>query len=61
MFDKNIITFNPGWGTGEDHHEEFADIRQIQRSLKGSDPILTTEADESTTGPACLTLIDQNY
>jgi len=46
MFDKNILTFNP------------ADARAIQKSLKAQGVTLVLEADESTTGPAHLTLLD---
>ncbi len=58
MFDKNIMTFNPGWVKGYDHPEKFMDIREIQRRLKRAGLKLKTEVDESTNGPASLTLID---
>ena len=58
MFDHNLLTFNPGWNARAERLEEFADVRDIQRSLKDQGLDLTAEADESTTGPASLTLID---
>jgi lactoylglutathione lyase len=58
MFERNIITFNPGWANRGEHPEEFTDIREIQRQLKKSGLQLMTEADEATTGPGSLTLID---
>lgn len=58
MFERNMLTFNPGWNSQAKPLKEFEDIRQIQRSLKASGLALTSEADESTTGPASLTLID---
>jgi lactoylglutathione lyase len=58
MFQRNGLTFNPGWNSQAQPLKEFADIREIQRSLKDSGLVLTSEADESTTGPASLTLID---
>ena len=58
MFERNMLTFNPGWNSQAKPLKEFEDIREIQRSLKASGLALTSEADESTTGPASLTLID---
>ena len=58
MFERNMLTFNPGWNSQAQPLKEFEDIRKIQRSLKASGLALTAEADESTTGPASLTLID---
>lgn len=58
MFERNSLTFNPGWTSQAEPLKEFEDVRDIQRSLKASGLTLTTEADESTTGPASLTLVD---
>ena len=58
MFERNLLTFNPGWNTAGETLTEFVDVREIQRRLKQSGVALTTEADESTSGPASLTLID---
>ena len=58
MFERNMLTFNPGWNSQAEPLKEFEDIREIQRSLKAGGLALTSEADESTAGPASLTLID---
>lgn len=58
MFQGNILTFNPGWDENAANLDSFDDIREIQRRLKGSGLTLTSEADESTEGPASLTLTD---
>ena len=58
MFEKNIMTFNPGWSSDGDHPEEFTDVRELQRTLKERGVVLTTEADESTTGPASIVFED---
>lgn len=59
MFERNVLTFNPGWNSqAEPLKEKFTDVREIQRQLRANGLILTTEADESTTGPASLTLVD---
>jgi hypothetical protein len=58
MFDKNILTFNPGWDRSCATLPDFDDVREIQRTLTKRGLKLTTKADESTTGPASLTLVD---
>ena len=58
MFKGNIITFNPGWDENAKNMTEFTDIREIQRYLKSKGVKLTTEADESTKGPASIVLSD---
>lgn len=58
MFEKNIMTFNPGWDQVGGELENFTDVREIQRELKKLGLTLDTEADESTSGPASLVLTD---
>jgi len=58
MFEKNILTFNPGWTTDQETLEEFQDVRELQRMLKQRGLTLSTEADESSKGPASFTLVD---
>jgi catechol 2,3-dioxygenase-like lactoylglutathione lyase family enzyme len=58
MFDHNTLTFNPGWTAECEALPEFTDVREIQKNLKFSGLALATEADESTTGPASLMLMD---
>ena len=58
MFEKNILTFNPGWDNNAQTLDRFTDVRELQRSLKASGVALETEADESTTGPASFTVVD---
>jgi catechol 2,3-dioxygenase-like lactoylglutathione lyase family enzyme len=58
MFDKHLLTFNPGWDRTAQTLPDFDDVREIQRRLKAAGIALTSEADESSTGPASLTLID---
>ena len=54
MFDKNILTFNPGWDSNARKLAAFTDVRELQRQLKSQGVPLVSEADESTTGPASL-------
>jgi lactoylglutathione lyase len=58
MFDKNILTFNPGWDQNAQPLSDFEDVRQIQRELKAKGIALASEADESTSGPASFMLTD---
>ncbi|MBP8240672.1 MAG: VOC family protein [Saprospiraceae bacterium] len=58
MFEDNLLTFNPGWDENAQNVEPFDDVRDIQRYLKSQGIALVTEADESTSGPAYITLID---
>lgn len=58
MFDTNILTFNPGWDSSANNLDDFTDVREIQKQLKASGITLTSEADESTSGPASATLVD---
>ena len=58
MFEGNILTFNPGWDENGQNIENFEDIREIQKQLKGKNIKLLTEADENTSGPASLMLND---
>jgi len=58
MFDKNILTFNPGWDSNAQKLGSFTDIRELQRQLKAQGVQLVSEADESTTGPASFMAVD---
>jgi lactoylglutathione lyase len=58
MFDKNMLTFNPGWDQNTQTLAAFTDVRELQRQLKKQGVDLMSEADESTTGPASFMLID---
>lgn len=58
MFDKNILTFNPGWDSNAQKLDSFTDIRDLQRRLKASGVGMITEADESSTGPASFMIAD---
>ena len=58
MLERNILTFNPGWDELAQPVEEFADVREHQRRLKAKGLTLTSEADESGTGPGSVMLLD---
>lgn len=58
MFEKNILTFNPGWDGNAQPLADFTDIRDLQRQLKDRGVTLLTEADDGSTGPASFMVAD---
>ncbi|HET6278585.1 MAG TPA: VOC family protein [Candidatus Polarisedimenticolia bacterium] len=58
MFEKNILTFNPGWDGNAQKLATFTDVRDLQRQLKSHGVQLQQQADESTTGPASFVAVD---
>lgn len=58
MFEKNTLTFNPGWDGDAQNLSAFTDVRDLQRQLKAQGVTLQLEADENTTGPASFFAID---
>jgi len=58
MFEKNILTFNPGWNSDAQQLKEFTDVRELQRQLKAQGLRMIVEADERSTGPASFMVAD---
>lgn len=58
MFERNILTFNPGWDSNAQKLSAFTDVRELQRRLKEQGVQLEQEADEGTTGPASFIAVD---
>jgi len=58
MFERNMLTFNPGWDAQAQAVEAFTDVREHQRRLKAQGLTPTSEADESSSGPASVVLVD---
>ena len=58
MFDKTILTFNPGWDQNAETLDTFTDVRDIQKNLKRQNIKLEREADETSEGPASLVVTD---
>ena len=58
MFEKNIMTFNPGWDQNANALDSFTDVREIQRELKAQGISIENEADEKTTGSASFIIVD---
>ena len=58
MFEKNMLTFNPGWDQNAEEVNSFTDVRELQRQLKSQGVQPMSEADETTTGPASFMVVD---
>jgi len=58
MFERNMLTFNPGWDSNAGPLPTFTDVRKLQRRLKAQGVQFVSEADESTTGPASFLVVD---
>ena len=58
MFEKNMLTFNPGWTSDAQPLESFTDVRDIQKQVKADGIDCVTEADETTSGPASFMILD---
>jgi catechol 2,3-dioxygenase-like lactoylglutathione lyase family enzyme len=58
MFEKNMLTFNPGWDQDAQELDTFTDVRELQQQFKSQGIEFLTEADQSTTGPAHFLIVD---
>ena len=58
MFERNILTFNPGWNAKAETLEAFTDVRELQKRLLEAGLELQVKADEESTGPASFVLSD---
>ena len=58
MFPKNTLTFNPGWDGNKNTLADFEDVRELQKTMKARGLTPNPAADETTTGPAYLMLMD---
>ncbi|MBX7117925.1 MAG: VOC family protein [Gemmatimonadaceae bacterium] len=58
MFEKNILTFNPGWDQSAKELPSFTDVRVLQQQLKAAGVAFAVQADESTSGPAHFIITD---
>ncbi len=58
MFEKNMLTFNPGWNSENGALDSYTDVRDLQKTLKEKGIDLITEADEASTGPGSCMIMD---
>lgn len=58
VFERNVLTFNPGWDRAGNTLPDFDDVRDIQKALRAAGIELISEADEASSGPASLVVAD---
>lgn len=58
MFERNTLTFNPGWDRDSRELDTYTDIRELQRHLKEQGVELISEVDESSSGAASFALVN---
>ncbi len=58
MFERNMLTFNPGWDADCKTLPDFTDVRELQRRLRAQGIEPQTPADEAGSGPASFIVID---
>jgi catechol 2,3-dioxygenase-like lactoylglutathione lyase family enzyme len=58
MFEKNMLTFNPGWDQSAQNVDAFTDVRDLQRQLAAKGVTFQQQADENSTGPASFVVTD---
>ena len=58
MFEKNMLTFNPGWDQNKQEVDPFTDVRELQRELLANGVEIAPQADPNTQGPAYFMTVD---
>ena len=58
IFERNTLTFNPGWDQGGNELDTFSDVRELQQELSRRGVTIVSEADKTTTGPASFMVVD---
>jgi len=58
MFDKNILTFNPGWDQECNTLKEFTNVRDLYKTLKENDVHTEQESLEGKNGPGSFVVVD---
>lgn len=58
MFEKNILTFNPGWNNEAEEVNPFEDVRVLQEEFRDKGVPFITEVEANTEGPGYFTIED---
>lgn len=58
MFERNTLTFNPGWDRSGNTLPDYDDVRDIQKALEAKGITLLVAADQASSGPASLMVMD---
>ena len=58
LFEKNILTFNPGWDGPHAPSDSFTDVRELAEKLEAAGLEIQQKALDSESGPGSLVLVD---
>ena len=59
MFERPMLTFNPGWANDTSELDDFTDVRGLRDALAGSGVAIEQDTtQESSDGPASFVVID---
>jgi catechol 2,3-dioxygenase-like lactoylglutathione lyase family enzyme len=58
LFERNMLTFNPGWDAHGKKLPAFTDVRELQREVQRAGLKPAPLADEASSGPAHFMLVD---
>lgn len=58
MFDKNILTFNPGWDQDASPLDSFTDVRELHKQLKAKGLEILHPSLDSDSGPGSFSVMD---
>ena len=58
LFERNILTFNPGLAQDTSRVEDFTDVRDIRAALVAEGVEMATDTDPDATGPASVVITD---
>lgn len=58
MFEKNILTFNPGWNNNAEEVNPFTDVRVLQEELREKGIHFIEEVKGATEGPGHFMIKD---
>lgn len=58
MFDRNILTFNPGWNQQGEEADTYTDVRVLQETLRNAGVYILSEVSTGSSGPGCFLVED---
>ncbi|WP_298439395.1 VOC family protein [uncultured Ferrimonas sp.] len=58
MFERNCLTFNPGWDQHAQAIDPFTDVRQLQRQAEQQGLVIQHRSGDSNRGPGSFSLLD---
>lgn len=58
MFEKNILTFNPGWDSKGKKLEKFTDVRDLHKALEKQGVEILNASFPADKGPGSFAVVD---